>query len=48
MSAIRKIALSAATLSFGLTAMFLATGTASAADQPFSVQCDNDWHTVCP
>lgn len=48
MSAIRKIVLSAATLFLGLSAMFMATGTAAAAPQPMSVECDNDWQTPCP
>ena len=48
MSAIRKIALSAAALFLGLSAMFVVTGTAAAADQTCSVPCDNDWHVACP
>lgn len=49
MSAIRKIALSAAALFLGLSATFVVTGTASAAaDQTCLVPCDNDWHTACP
>lgn len=48
MSAIRKITMSAAALFLGLSAMFGATGVAGAEIQPYSVQCDNDWHTPCP
>jgi hypothetical protein len=49
MSAIRKIVLSAAALFLGLSALFMATGTATAVPQPTSVQeCDNDWQTSCP
>lgn len=48
MSAIRKIVLSVATLFLGLSALFMVTGTSAAADKPFSMDCDNDWHTPCP
>lgn len=48
MSAIRTIVLSAAALFLGLSAMFLITGTASAASNAYSIQCDEDWHTPCP
>jgi len=48
MSAIRKIVLSAAALFLGLSAMFTAAATASADNHPYSVECDSDWHTVCP
>ena len=48
MSAIRKIIVSAASLFLGLSAMFAVTSTATAADKPFAVECDNDWHTPCP
>ncbi|MGB3442495.1 MAG: hypothetical protein WBA97_27455 [Actinophytocola sp.] len=49
MSAIRKIVLSSAALFLGLSAMFMATATATAASQPTTVECDNDWQTPpCP
>jgi hypothetical protein len=48
MSAIRKLVVSVATLFLGLSAMFTVTGTATAEATPFSIQCDNDWHTPCP
>lgn len=48
MSAIRKLVLSAAALFLGLSAMFTVTATATAATQPTSVECDNDWQTPCP
>ena len=49
MSAIRKIALSAAALFVGLSAMFMVTGTAVAADRGHTaVECDSDWHSPCP
>ena len=44
----RKIVISATALLFGLSAMFVATGTAGAESRPYSVECDNDWHTPCP
>lgn len=47
MSAIRKIALSAAALFLGLSAMFMVTGTAAATDRT-AVECDSDWHSPCP
>jgi hypothetical protein len=47
LSVIRKITLSAATLFFGLSAMFVVTGTAAAANAPFATECDEDWHTPC-
>lgn len=49
MSAIRKIVVSAATLFLGLTGMFLAVSTATAAPAPtVAIECDDDWHTPCP
>jgi hypothetical protein len=49
MSVIRTIVLSAATLFLGLSAMFMVTGTAAAAETTqASIQCDTDWHTPCP
>lgn len=48
MSAIRTIVLSAATLFFGLSTMFLVAGTAAAANNVYSVECDEDWHTPIP
>jgi len=48
MSAIRKIVVSAATLFLGLSGMFLAVSTATAAPAPFSIQCDDDWQTPTP
>jgi hypothetical protein len=48
MSAIRKLVLSAAALFLGLSAMFMATGTAAAAPQPTAVECDDEWATPCP
>jgi hypothetical protein len=48
MSSIRKIVVSAATLFLGLSAMFTVTATATADTTPYTIQCDNDWHTVCP
>ena len=48
MSVIRKIVVSAATLFLGLSAMFMVTGTAAAADAGYTIQCDNDWHLPCP
>ena len=48
MSAIRTIVLSAATLFLGLSGTFLITGTAAAANNTYSIQCDEDWHTPCP
>ncbi len=48
MSAIRKLALSAATLFLGLSALFMTSGAATAAPQLASIDCDNDWQTPCP
>jgi hypothetical protein len=48
MSAIRVIVVSAATLFLGLSAMFTAAATATAATTPYTIQCDNDWHIICP
>jgi len=48
MFAIRKIVVSVATLFLGLSAMFMATATATADIQPYSIQCEDDWHTTCP
>ena len=50
MSAIRKIVVSAATLSLGLSGMFLLVPAATAAPAPaaLSIDCDDDWHTTCP
>jgi len=48
MSAIRKIAVPAATLFLGLSALLTVTATATANAQPSSVTCDNDWHNPSP
>ena len=48
MSAIRKLTLSAAALFLGLSALFVATGTATAAPQTVSIDCDDEWQTPCP
>jgi hypothetical protein len=48
MSAIRKIAVPAATLFLGLSALFLTTGTATAAGPSYGIDCVEDWHTTCP
>jgi phosphate-selective porin len=50
MSAIRKIVVSVATLLLGLSATFVATGTAAAdpSDRTVQIECENDWHTPCP
>ena len=53
-AAIRKTVLSGAALFLGLSAMFVATGTATAAPQPTVttvmtvVDCDDEWQTPCP
>jgi hypothetical protein len=50
MSAIRKIAVSAAAVFFlGLGALFATSGTAVAApDHGNYAACDSDWHAPCP
>lgn len=48
MSATRKIVVSAATLFLGLSALFLTTGTATAAGPAYTIDCVEDWHTTCP
>ncbi|TDV41088.1 hypothetical protein [Actinophytocola oryzae] len=48
MSAVRKVVLSVSALFLGLSALFLVTGTATAQNAPYTLQCDEDWHTPCP
>lgn len=48
MSAIRKIAVSVSALFLGLSALFLTTAPAAAEGQPYTTQCDSDWHNTCP
>jgi hypothetical protein len=48
LSVVRTITLSAASLFVGLSAMFVVTGTATAASHSFSAECVEDWHTPCP
>lgn len=48
MSVIRKITLSAAALFLGLSALFVATGTATAVPHPVAIDCDDEWAENCP
>lgn len=49
MSAIRRISLSAAALFLGLSALFMVSGTASAATTGSNaIECGEDWNSPCP